>query len=459
MWNESLHFYLSAADVVPVMHVEVLSEDHVLGAFGLPHNELIGFATVDLSRVLTPTATQTPPKAVSFVVSLVGKTHGHRKGEVVIEVQFLPGHLAGPIHRVLAAGHECDTDSQEDAVDDGSHDTLELLCGGRSIGTLDAASDPPSVQVMRGKGPTQVMEDVVLPRNLAGVVSVDKHGTRMRMHTRSGGTFTVGAHQVSKVESLLANPLDGLGFVRGMVSKKKRRFQEDGFDLDLTYITDQIVAMGFPSDYRDMEALYRNPMDEVVRLFKARHHNRFMVVNLCSERDVSAPSPCQDYAACACADRQLRTPDADRRTCVCARMYARACSCVYTQYDPAEFEDAGGKVLRYGFDDHNPPPLELMEVFCREVAAFLALDQEHVVAVHCKAGKGRTGTLIACLLLHLQEHSSAADALKWFGYCRTSNGKGVTIPSQIRYVHYYERCASTHFVPRRRSCPCAAQRG
>eukprot|EP01047_Picozoa_sp_COSAG01_P033933 COSAG01_NODE_2522_length_7515_cov_12.042605_4_plen_69_part_00 len=27
-------------------HVEVLSEDHVLGAFGLHHNELVGFTTV-----------------------------------------------------------------------------------------------------------------------------------------------------------------------------------------------------------------------------------------------------------------------------------------------------------------------------------------------------------------------------------------------------------------------------
>jgi phosphatidylinositol-3,4,5-trisphosphate 3-phosphatase and dual-specificity protein phosphatase PTEN len=46
--------------------------------------------------------------------------------------------------------------------------------------------------------------------------------------------------------------------------------------------------------------------------------------------------------------------------------------------------------------------------------------------------------MIASYLLHSGICQSAEDALAMFGRERTHNGKGVTIPSQIRYVHYYE---------------------
>ena len=57
--------------------------------------------------------------------------------------------------------------------------------------------------------------------------------------------------------------------MRSLVSKKKKRFEEDGFDLDLTYITDKIIAMGFPST--GSEASYRNPVGEVQKFFNMRH--------------------------------------------------------------------------------------------------------------------------------------------------------------------------------------------
>jgi hypothetical protein len=76
--------------------------------------------------------------------------------------------------------------------------------------------------------------------------------------------------------------------LRGVVSKKKRRFQKDGFDLDLSYITPQILAMGFPSIGSD--ASYRNPMPEVQRFF-----------NTC----VSLPLPAAPLPRCPAASLPL----------------------------------------------------------------------------------------------------------------------------------------------------------
>lgn len=93
--------------------------------------------------------------------------------------------------------------------------------------------------------------------------------------------------------------------------------------------------------------------------------------------------------------------------------------------------------MEYPFDDHQAPPFRLIGRFCQDVHDWLWANEENVAAIHCKAGKGRTGVMICCYLLFSKMFDSAKDALKYYGLIRTENAKGVTIPSQIRYVEYF----------------------
>ena len=45
--------------------------------------------------------------------------------------------------------------------------------------------------------------------------------------------------------------------------------------------------------------------------------------------------------------------------------------------------------------------------FCESVHAYLSEDPENVVAVHCKGGKGRTGTLICTWLVECGKFEEA----------------------------------------------------
>jgi len=77
--------------------------------------------------------------------------------------------------------------------------------------------------------------------------------------------------------------------------------------------------------------------------------------------------------------------------------------------------------------------------FCKHAEDWMNEHPENIVAIHCKAGKGRTGVLICCLLLWLKKFDDPDEAMDFYGEQRTHNGKGVTIPSQKRFIRYFHK--------------------
>ncbi|CAG5129477.1 unnamed protein product, partial [Candidula unifasciata] len=101
-------------------------------------------------------------------------------------------------------------------------------------------------------------------------------------------------------------------------------------------------------------------------------------------------------------------------------------------------------VVRIYIDDHNVPKLSEMIDFVANAREWMAADMENVIAIHCKGGKGRTGTMICIWLIDSGLLENAQESLEYFRDRRTDLSKGSTFqgvetPSQSRYVGYYER--------------------
>lgn len=178
---------------------------------------------------------------------------------------------------------------------------------------------------------------------------------------------------------------------RSLVSQNKKRIRRNGFDLDLTYLTNRIIVMGFPAV--GLEHTYRNPRAELRHFLNDNHGKDYKVFNFCCE-----------------AGRG---------------------------YSPSLFD---GRVERYPFLDHGSPYLQTMTNFCDSAAQWLNDDPNHLVALHCLAGKGRAGIMACCLLLRMGHCVTAAEAIALYGRKRTWDGQGLTVPSQRRSVGDYERC-------------------
>ncbi|KAI0088840.1 phosphatases II [Irpex rosettiformis] len=145
-------------------------------------------------------------------------------------------------------------------------------------------------------------------------------------------------------------------FIRRMVSGHKARFRDEELDLelDLAYITDRVIVMGYPS--KGVEGFYRNRREDAKKFLEHRHGKNFWVFNFCPVKENS--------------------------------------------YSASFFD---GRVSRYPFPDHHAPPLAILALVAREMRAWLDGSPDRVAVLHCKAGKGRSGTMACSYLLTLSD--------------------------------------------------------
>ena len=144
--------------------------------------------------------------------------------------------------------------------------------------------------------------------------------------------------------------------------------------------------MSFPAS--GLESVYRNKIKNVAKFLDTKHAGRYRIYNLSNR-----------------------------------------------SYDYKKFK---GVVRSYHWVDHHSPSIQTLFEVCEDMFNYLVKDPNRVIVVHCNAGKGRTGTSIACFLMYWGLLQTAEDAIKYYGRKRFSSGLGVTGPSQLRYIKYFE---------------------
>lgn len=177
--------------------------------------------------------------------------------------------------------------------------------------------------------------------------------------------------------------------LRQIVAGPRARHPEAG--LDLCYVTDKIIATSGPSGTFPQIA-YRNPLKEVVSFLDSKHGAEWAIWEFRAEG--------------------TGYPD----------------------------EEVYGRVRHYPWPDHHPPPFALVPLIVGSMRNWLHEKDERVVVVHCKAGKGRSGT-VSCSYLIAEEGWDMEEAKQRFTErrMRPGFGAGISIPSQIRTLTYVDR--------------------
>lgn len=161
---------------------------------------------------------------------------------------------------------------------------------------------------------------------------------------------------------------------------------EDSHELDLTYVTERIIAVSFPASCS--EESYLHSLQEVTRMLKSKHGDNYLVLNLSEKR-----------------------------------------------YDLTKLNP---KTMDVGWPELHAPPLDKMCTICKAQESWLNSDPQHVVVIHCRGGKGRIGVVISSYMHFTNVSASADQALDRFAMKKFYDDKVSALmePSQKRYVQF-----------------------
>ncbi|XP_041655722.1 tensin-2 isoform X2 [Cheilinus undulatus] len=171
------------------------------------------------------------------------------------------------------------------------------------------------------------------------------------------------------------------------VDRVMERVMERHYDFDLTYITERIISVFFPPKLEEQR--YRINLKEVAAMLKSKHQDKFLLLNLSERRhDITRLNP---------------------------------------------------KVHDFGWPDLHAPPLDKICAICKTMETWLTSDPQHVVVLHCKGNKGKTGVIIAAYM-HYSKISAGADqalsTLAMRKFCEDKVSSSLQ-PSQNRYIYYF----------------------
>ncbi|ODV77145.1 phosphatases II, partial [Suhomyces tanzawaensis NRRL Y-17324] len=107
-----------------------------------------------------------------------------------------------------------------------------------------------------------------------------------------------------------------------------------------------------------------------------------------------------------------------------------------------DLETMRDKVSFHPLTDHEAPSMDMLLRVVKELDEYLS-ETDHLAVVHCKAGRGRSGTVVCAYLMYQfskeGKHLTVEEAILWFSAkrMRTFADTGISIKSQRRALEYW----------------------